>query len=172
MGPTAMPAPAALPPPSSAPRRAARWTLRAAGAGLALFHAALLAGRLADDSIAEPGVGLRWGLAALLGALAVDLRRRGLPLFHGRSGLVFWLLALLLHVGALPAPSPVRSEELLLALPAGALAALAAGGLLARAVGSATRPGRAPVRIATAPARRRAVAPLARRCAPRPPPAG
>jgi hypothetical protein len=172
MGRAAIPAPLALAPPATALRRAVRWMLRVAGAGLALFHADLFAGRLADASIAEPGVGSRWAIAALLGALAFDLRRRGLPLCRGRSGLVFWLLVLLLHAGTLPAPSAVRAEQLLLALPAGALLALAAGGLFASAGGAARRPDRRLVRIATEPFRRRTVPPLARRFAPRPPPAG
>jgi hypothetical protein len=172
MGRAAVPASLALSPAATASRRAVRWTLRVAGAGLALFHAGLFAGRVADASIAEPGVGMRWALAALLGALALDLRRRGLPLCRGRSGLVFWLLVLLLHAGALPAPSAIRADELLLVVPAGALVALAAGGLLASAGGSAPRSEPAPVRSAREPGRRRTVAPLARRFAPRPPPAG
>jgi len=172
MGRAAIPAPLALSPPATAPGRAVRWTLRVAGAALALFHAGLFAGRVADASIAEPGVGSRWAIAALLGALALDLRRRGLPLCRGRSGLVFWLLVLLLHVGALPAAPSVPAEELLLALPAGTLLAFAAGGLLASAGVTALRPDRTSERIASEPVRRRTVAPLARRFAPRPPPAG
>jgi len=171
MGRAAIPASLALSPPATAPGRVARWTLRVAGTGLALFHAGLFAGRVADASIAEPGVGSRWAIAALIGALALDLRRRGLPLCRGRSGLVFWLLVLLLHAGTLPAPA-VRAEPLLLALPAGALLALAAGGLFASAGGAVRRPVRSPVRIATEPFRRRTVPQLARRFAPRPPPAG
>jgi hypothetical protein len=155
--------------PATRLQRSARWVLRVAGAALALFHAGLLAGRLADASIVEPRVGLRWATAALLGALALTFRRHGLPLARGRSGLVFWLLALLLHVGAAPAPTVVRPEELLLALPVGAVLALAVGcGLTA--AGCARRTDPAYARVATNLHRRRPIPPLARRSAPRPPP--
>lgn len=156
--------------PAARPRRSARWTMRVAGAALALFHAGLLAGRLADASIAEPRVGLRWATAALLGALALAFRRRGLPLARGRSGLAFWLLVLLLHVGAAPAPAVVRPEELLLALPVGAVLALAVACSVTGAAGCARRTEAAYARAATHLHRRRPIPALARRFAPRPPP--
>ncbi|MBP9146573.1 MAG: hypothetical protein KBF21_09040 [Thermoanaerobaculia bacterium] len=103
-----------------------RWVLGGlsalAIAGLAAFHAALLAGRLADASIAHPEVLLQWVGALLLGAGAWALRRQGASLVSGRGALVFWLLVLLLHVGFGSGLAPTgeqtgSSRELLLLLP-------------------------------------------------------
>lgn len=103
-----------------------RWVLGGlsalAIAGLAAFHAALLAGRLADASIAHPEVLLQWVGALLLGVGAWALRRQGASLVSGRGALVFWLLVLLLHVGfgsgLAPTGEPTgSSRELLLLLP-------------------------------------------------------
>jgi len=142
---------------------------------LVLHHGWLLLGRLRDASISEPTVALRWGLAALVLGLAALFQRRGLTVFSGRSGLAFWLLVLLLHVGVTPVPTVgLPSEKLLVALPLGIATALAvalgAGHLAGRTV-------RAP-RLRP-PARTRHEAPPARpspplvalRFAPRPPPA-
>jgi hypothetical protein len=97
---------------------------RAAAGTLVAFHAWLLLRRLADDSIGQPEVLLRWLGAAALAAGAVAMRRRGLRLLSGRSGLVFWLLVLLLHVGASPLPADgARAQEILSVLPLGLVAA-------------------------------------------------
>lgn len=90
--------------------------------GLVVFHAALLAGRFADASIAHPEVLAQWVGAVLLGVGAAALRRQGSSLVNGRSALVFWLLVLLLHVGfgtgiALNGEEIGSSRELLLLLP-------------------------------------------------------
>ena len=83
--------------PNKVERR--RWLLGGlsalAIAGLAAFHAALLAGRLADASIAHPEVLVQWVGALLLGVGAWALRRQGASLISGRGALVFWLLVLL-----------------------------------------------------------------------------
>jgi hypothetical protein len=104
-----------------------------ATAGLVIFHAALLAGRLADASIAHPGVITQWVGAVVLGGGALALRRRGSSLISGRGALVFWLLVLLLHVGfgsgiTLTGEETGSTHELLLLVP---LAGLAATGLCA-----------------------------------------
>ncbi len=112
-----------------------------AGAALAAvlvaFHGQLLWQRLADGSLLEPVVAIRWLLGALLTAALGSLWRRGLPLFRGRRAAVVWLVALLLHAGvpggSMPAVAPAASA--LLALPA-ILAALCA----LRAVGAGSGP--------------------------------
>ena len=90
--------------------------------GLVAFHAALLAGRFADASIAHPEVLAQWVAAVLLGMGAVALRRKGSSLLSGRSALIFWLLLLLLHVGfgtgiAHTGEEIGSSRDLLLLLP-------------------------------------------------------
>ncbi len=160
--------------PARAPGRALRWAL-GAGVGLVtLFHAWLLVQRLIDASIAEPEVLLRWLGACGLLAGAAWLRPRGLSLVHGRSALIFWLLVLLLHVGASPVVvSAVRAEELLLVLPLGfavAGGALARAGrrLLRRLAPAAASPLRA--RRAVVPPPRRSAGAAPDRFSPRPPP--
>lgn len=117
---------------STAPRalaaragRLARFALGVAVTALALFHGWLLCRRLLDATIGEPEVLLRWlGGAGLLAAMAAA-RRFGLSVSRGRPALVFWLLVLLLHVGASPVVvAGVHAQELLLVLPVGLAAAL------------------------------------------------
>jgi hypothetical protein len=129
-------------------RRALRSLLRAlprlSALALVAFHLGLLAGRLADGTLVDPAVAVRWGLAGALAALAAVYRRRGLPLASGRTGVVFWLFALLLHLGG--APLPIEAvEPLLVSLPLGVAAPLAL------ALAALRRTGRAP--LAVAPAR-------------------
>jgi hypothetical protein len=156
--------------------RALALLARAAAGGLVSFHLWLLLRRLADSTIAEPEVLLRWAGAAALGAGALAMRRRGLTLLSGRSGLVFWLLVLLLHVGASPLPEDgARAQEILSVLPLG-LAAAGFTPLRLRPPAAGARP------IPVAPlvrrreldsgARRPLALPegLAARFAPRPPP--
>lgn len=85
--------------------RSLRWLGPLGAVALVAFHADLLRQRLADASITEPGVALRWlatlGVLAGLGWLA----RRGVPLLRDRRALVLWLVALLLHFGASPTVS-------------------------------------------------------------------
>jgi hypothetical protein len=123
-----------------------RATLTLAGGALALFHLWLFAGRLRDLSIVEPRVLAAWLASAALGLFALFLQRRGLPLASGRSGLVFWLCVLLLHVGLVPAVPALPSAEaalgLGLQLAAGALAVAGAVAAARRAAADA-RPARA-----------------------------
>ncbi|MGH7856353.1 MAG: hypothetical protein ACREQY_03415, partial [Candidatus Binatia bacterium] len=97
-------------------RTLVRGAATAAGATLVLFHLWLFAGRLRDLSIAEPKVLASWLASAALGLLAYFLERRGLPLASGRSGLVFWLLVLLLHLAMTPVGLALPSVELTLGL--------------------------------------------------------
>ena len=126
-----------------------RWILGGlslmATGGLVVFHAALLAGRFADATIAHPGVMAQWVAAALLGVGAVALRRQGSSLVSGRSALVFWLLVLLLHIGfgtgiALTGEEIGSSRELLLLLPFAAFTISAASAATRSATGRAGRP--------------------------------
>ncbi len=107
---------------ASSPGRWLRRGLRLVGwiATIALvgFHAWLFAGRLRDASLTQPEVQLRWALAAALLGLALFFRRRGLSLLRGRPAIVFWLLALLLHLGPVPLPATLGPVTgLLVALP-------------------------------------------------------
>ena len=163
--------------------RLLRGALSLAGGAVALFHAALLAERLRDFSIAEPAVLTSWLGAAALGVLALYLRRRGLTLTSGRSGLVFWLLVLLLHLGFAPTtPGMVRAQQLL-ALPL-EIAAISFTTFLATALVAALlfavrarSVARIPVPTREVPERSRplpalALGSLAALFVPRPPPAG
>jgi hypothetical protein len=136
------------------------------------FHVWLFAGRLRDATIREPEVLLRWILAAALLGVAYGFRRRGLSIVRGRSAIIFWVLALLLHLGPLPMPAISEAPHgllgaLQLAIAAPFLIALLAGLLLPRAARpSCTRA--LHVRVSR---QREAIASLALRFAPRPPPA-
>lgn len=72
-----------------------------AAAILVVYHLVLLWQRLADMSLLQPAVALRWIVTV---ALLMGLRRMhaaGLPLIWGRRALAFWLFVLLLHVSFL-----------------------------------------------------------------------
>jgi len=151
-----------------------RWALVVSVGALSALHVLLLVDRLRDLSIGEPTVLTRWIASLLLLAGIVALRRRGLPVFHGRQGAAIALAVLLLHAGSIPAlPASGGLGTLLLALPLG-LAAGLAGAVLARRVGRGSGRGlRSRLRrAATAAATPLGAAPpLALRFAPRPPPA-
>lgn len=144
-----------------------------AGVGaVALFHGWLLLQRLVDSTIGEPAILLRWlgAVGLLAGALAV--RRRGLSVTSGRSALVFWLLVLLLHVGASPVPlSDSEAPLLLLTLPwglaTGLVCAAAAYATGRRVVG---RPRRLRRLLPDAPPPRCSAGAAPHRFSPRPPP--
>jgi len=74
-------------------RRAAAVT----GGLLALFHLWLLGSQVWQGQLADPGLLLRWLIAAGLVTALVHLGRSGQPLFLGRKGIAVWLLAALLH---------------------------------------------------------------------------
>lgn len=73
-----------------------RTTAGAAGL-LVLFHAWLLGSQLWDGQLAEPGLVLRWLVAAGLVAALLGLRRSGASVVWGRKAVSIWLLAALLH---------------------------------------------------------------------------
>jgi len=156
-------------------RRLALALGRAALAVVVVQHGLLLVERLRDDSIAEPLVALRWGLAAIALGLAAIYRRRGLTVFSGRSGLAFWLLGLLLHVGATPVPAVgIPSENLLVALPIGIVTTLAVAfgaSRIAAILIARSQPGSAPKPVLRPPRALPAAPVLSLRFAPRPPPA-
>jgi len=80
-----------------------RKILAGLGALLALFHVWLFAGQIWSGRLSEPGLLVRWLLAAGLIAALAGLHRRGAPLVFGRQGVAVWLLAALLHGPALAA---------------------------------------------------------------------
>jgi hypothetical protein len=148
---------------------------RTVAGGLVAFHLWLLLQRLADATIGHPEVLLRWVGAAILGAGALAMRRRGLPLLSGRSGLVFWLLVLLLHAGASPLSAyDLETPEILIVLPLG-MAAAGAFSFAGRRASPRPRPASSAAprrgwldRVARSPRLR--LGDLAGRFAPRPPP--
>jgi len=68
---------------------------------LVVFHAWLLGSQLWAGQLAEPGLLLRWAVAAALVIALVGLRRSGASVFWGRKAVSVWLLAALLHGPAL-----------------------------------------------------------------------
>jgi hypothetical protein len=93
----------------------------AATLGLVALHLWLFAERLAQGTLAEPGVALRWIAAVFLGLALVWLRCAGVPLLRGRHALVFWLAVLALHAGAAvpgTADGPAEASAWLFVLPA------------------------------------------------------
>jgi hypothetical protein len=118
-----------------AARKALRHLAGAFVAALVLFHGWLVVRRLSDPASVPPGVLLRW-----LGAFAVVagllwLRRRGMPLLHGRKALAIWTVALLLHGNGGTSPLDREAdagsvpETLVLVLP-GALSLATASAIL------------------------------------------
>lgn len=156
----------------SKPRRllqVAGWTV---SVGLVLFHVWLFAGRLREASL-TPEALLRWVLGAALLGLALYFRRRGLSVLRGRPAIVFWVLALLLHLGPLQMPAihePV--PEILSLLPWGLAAPMIAALLVQRAASRIAGPRWARERRRTSLSTALESAPLlALRFSPRPPPA-
>jgi len=154
-----------------------RRAVLALGGLLVLFHAWLLATQVWDGQLAEPGLVLRWLVAAGLAAALDGLRRRGASMFWGRQAVAIWLLAALLHGPAMVAragahDSPALPEAVtILVQVAAASAALGLGLLVVAALaGRAPRRGLAVIRIAAARPRRPLDAAHLVRFAPRPPP--
>jgi hypothetical protein len=87
-----------------------RRTIAGAAGLLVLFHAWLLARQLWDGELAEPGLIMRWMIAAGLVAAIVGLRRSGAHVLWGRKSVSIWLLAALLH-GPAMANAPGRFES-------------------------------------------------------------
>jgi hypothetical protein len=74
-----------------------RRVITAAGGLLVLFHGWLLGSQLWHGQLAEPGLVLRWMIAAGLVVALAGFRRRGGSMFWGRKAVAIWLLAALLH---------------------------------------------------------------------------
>jgi hypothetical protein len=155
-----------------------RRVVPALGGLLVLFHAWLLGSQLWDGQLAEPGLILRWAIAAgLVGAL-VGLRRSGASLLWGRKAVSIWLLAALLHGPAMagdhsPFDSPALPEAVTALVQIAAASTMAGLGLLLLAGLAARLWGRPHVRLRTVPVRsHRALRSYpVHRFAPRPPPA-
>lgn len=74
-----------------------------AGAALAALHIGILLRRIADGSLLSLQVLAQWSVGALIVAVAIVLRRRGVSVFRGRSGVAFWIVVVLMHgIVALP----------------------------------------------------------------------
>jgi hypothetical protein len=113
-----------------------RWLATLVLLGLAAMHGEFLLRRVADNSIAEPSVLLRWmGAAALLLVAQLWRRTTGHSILSGRSALVFALLVALLHGGLPETPGFANSPGL--ALPSELFVLGLAGLLLAAALASA-----------------------------------
>ena len=87
-----------------------RRALAVAGLLLLLFHGWLFAGHVWDGQL-DLAQTARWLVAAGLVVALHQLRRRGIPLFHGRRAVAIWLLAALLH-------GPAVSERTGVSMPA------------------------------------------------------
>jgi len=132
-------------------RRTTSAVALAATAALALLHALLLWGRLADGTLLKPAVALRWASAIALLATLWALRRRRIPLFRGRRALVLWCLVALLHATAAPGALAEPGHG---AGPAPDAPSLVPVGLtLAAALLAAALPGAAPSPASANPAR-------------------
>jgi hypothetical protein len=158
-------------------RRAIRVATGLSGAALVGFHGWLLATQIADGRLTEPGLALRWLVAAALAAgLAALYRSRASHL--SRKGIAIWVLAALLHgpavaaatadpSGVLALPEAVATAVLQITATAGSLAL----GLwvLSWLLGASAR--RSTLRLAPAvPELRRRLDPRRRPFSPRPPP--
>lgn len=102
---------------SASQPRPSRWTSRgfsrltlrlssaALVAGLAVFHVALLGRRIADLSLLDPLVGLKWLVTATLIVALPGLKRAGVRLATPRRVAALAVLILLLHVPLPAAPA-------------------------------------------------------------------
>ena len=102
-----------------------RGTQRALSMGILLstavlvaLHAGILWQRVADQSIAQPAVMVRWVLAAVIALGALVLRR--LASSSRSTWLVFWAIVILLHVMA---PAGADAANLAVLTEAGLMAA-------------------------------------------------
>jgi hypothetical protein len=113
------------------------------GGTLVLFHGWLLASQIRTGELSEPGVVLRWMVAAGL-VIALAMLRRDGSMFLSRKAIAIWLLAALLHGPAVTAgvehgDSPALPESVT-ALVQIAAASLAVGLGLVLLIASAARP--------------------------------
>jgi hypothetical protein len=103
----------------------------ALGGTLVLFHGWLLGSQAWDGELGEPGLVLRWVIAAGLVTALAGLRRRGDSIVLGRKAISIWLLAALLHgpavAGAAAAHDSPALPESVTALVQIAAASVAVG---------------------------------------------
>ena len=64
---------------------------------LVAYHLVLFWDRVADQSLFQPQVALRWLLTLVFVWVAWRFRGAGVPILRGRKALVFWLMVALLH---------------------------------------------------------------------------
>ncbi|HVG85157.1 MAG TPA: hypothetical protein VM820_11585 [Vicinamibacterales bacterium] len=154
-----------------------RHTLVALGGLLALFHGWLLGSQLWAGQLAEPGLVLRWAIAAGLVAALIGLRRSGGAMFWGRKAVCIWLLAALLHAPAMAGEqvgyeSPALPEAVTAVIQIAAASVIVGLGLVLFAALGGWLLARLPAAHRPALARARGAAHLERapHVAPRPPP--
>lgn len=83
----------------------------AAGIALVVFHIGLLWRRLADLTILDPFVALRWAGAVLLTLTMLRFRGAGVSLLRGRRAAVLWTLVLFLHA-VVPGPAAAHTPAI------------------------------------------------------------
>lgn len=119
----------------------------AASAALVLLHIWIFWDQLASGRLFEAGTVVRWAGGLALCAALEALRRRGVPLWHGRRAFAVWMLVALLHAwsaGAqapaadLAAGGPVQDASAVMLLPVTAAALAGLTGLLLLACARAT----------------------------------
>ncbi|MEZ5313364.1 MAG: hypothetical protein R2862_06735 [Thermoanaerobaculia bacterium] len=98
--------------------RFAAWGAKLLAFLLVAGHLLLLVRRVAEGTITEPGVLIRWLASVATLATAGVLWRRGLQPLRGRTGLAFLLVIVLLHAGG-AAPAAVNDASARLAVPSG-----------------------------------------------------
>jgi hypothetical protein len=124
-------------------RRSWAATLASAAIGWAVLallvqHALLLLQRVADGSLSDPAVLLRWLIGAVLGGAMLALRRAGVSLLRGREAAVFWLVVLVFHTAVAGVPAGGSPA---VATPPGAIVSLL---LAITALGLGSVPARIP----------------------------
>lgn len=123
-----------------------RRSLTLVGAALAAFHVWLFAGQVWNGALSDPGLIVRWLVAAgLIGAL-ITLKRQGESVFLSRKSVAIWVLAALLHGPALasrieaPGAPPVPEVVVTLTQTMAGLIGLVGLGLFFAGFGAVRRP--------------------------------
>ena len=99
-------------------------------AALLVQHALLLSQRIAEGSLLDPTILLRWTVGFALTAVMLVLRRSGVSLVRGRRAAIFWLAVLFFHVVAAAGPAAAPDPSSAALLPGSAVPGLLALALL------------------------------------------
>lgn len=112
--------------PGSLASAAAGWVIVA----LLVQHALLLLQRIAEGSLLDPSVLVRWIVGLILTIVMLALRRAGVSLVRGRRAAIFWLAVLFFHVVAAAGPAAAPDSSASALLPGSAVPGLLALALL------------------------------------------